>query len=74
MQIYSSWIAAKFKCVASFIGLSKGMFWALCSLYLINEFDLTKLSQKNLTAKDLTQPILVCADLAKSQDFPQFHL
>jgi len=27
-------------------------------LYFINEFDVTKLSQKNLTAKDLTQPIL----------------
>jgi len=28
----------------------------------------------HLTAKDLTQPIFVCADLAKSQDCPQFHL
>ena len=72
--MYSSWIADKFKCVASFISLSNGIFWALCPLYFINEFDLTKLSQKNLTAKDLTQPIFVCADLAKSQDFPQFHL
>jgi len=27
----------------------------------------------HLTAKDLTQPIFVCADLAKSQDFPHFH-
>ena len=28
----------------------------------------------HLTAKDLTQPIFVCMDLAKSQDFPLFHL
>ena len=28
----------------------------------------------HLTAKDLTQPIFVCADLAKSQDFPHFYL
>jgi len=28
----------------------------------------------HLTAKDLTQPIFVCADLAKSQDFLHFHL
>jgi len=28
----------------------------------------------HLTAKDLTQPSFVCADLAKSQDFPHFHL
>ena len=28
----------------------------------------------HLNAKDLTQPIFVCADLAKSQDFPHFHL
>jgi len=27
-----------------------------------------------LTAKDLTQPIFVCMDLTKSQDFPQCHL
>ena len=27
-----------------------------------------------LTAKDLTQPIFVCMDLAKSQDSPLFHL
>jgi len=27
----------------------------------------------HLTAKDLTQPIFVCADLAKSQDFPHIH-
>jgi len=32
------------------------------------------LSQQNLTAKDLTKPIFVSADLAKSQDFPNFHL
>ena len=63
-QIYSSWIAAKFKCVASFIGLSNSIVWALCSLYFINEFGVTKLCQKNLTAKDLTQPIFVCADSA----------
>ena len=61
-QIYSSWIAAKFKCVAPFIGLMNGMFWALCSLYFITKFDVTKLCQKNLTVKDLTQPIFVCAD------------
>jgi len=28
----------------------------------------------HLNAKDLIQPIFVCADLAKSQDFPHFHL
>jgi len=28
----------------------------------------------HLTAKDLTQPIVLWADLAKSQDFPHFHL
>ena len=28
----------------------------------------------HLTAKDLTQPIFVCMDLATSQDFPLFHL
>ena len=28
----------------------------------------------HLTAKDLSQPIFVCMDLAKSQDFPLFHL
>jgi len=27
----------------------------------------------HLTAKDLTQPIFVCADMADSQDFPHFH-
>jgi len=27
----------------------------------------------HLTAKDLTQPIFVCVDLAKSQDFLHFH-
>ena len=28
----------------------------------------------HLTAKDLTQPIFLCTYLAKSQDFPHFHL
>ena len=28
----------------------------------------------HLIAKDVTQPIFVCMDLAKSQDFPLFHL
>ena len=28
----------------------------------------------HLTAKDMTQPIFVCADLTKSQDFPHFHI
>jgi len=28
----------------------------------------------HLTVKDLAQPMFVCADLAKSQDFPHFHL
>jgi len=28
----------------------------------------------HVTVKDLTQPIFVCADLAKSHDFPHFHL
>jgi len=28
----------------------------------------------HLTAKDLTQRIFVCAGLAKSEDFPHFHL
>jgi len=38
--------------------------YILGSLYFINEFDVTKLSQMHLTAKDLTQPIFVCANSA----------